>query len=479
MAIPNPFRRWNEHTVSSWNYTFDFTPEHPTEEDMRPLKFSYDVLAEQAFEEINRISPPPHPSAIPRNQDRQKDEKAGDSSPPRRDLYEILKDNHADNEILTKFWNQLNEVPDWVDWDQIARGQDVFYRYGGANLTGLAYQSLLGGMGAGRVVETLARTGGFSTKVAKRRLYETTQHILQVTKNLESIQPGGDGWASTIRVRLLHSAVRNRIMKLAKQRPEYYDVEKFGVPINDLDSLATISTFSATLIWMSLPRQGIFMLDQEIADYLALWRYVAHVIGCPTEPLADMRKTRVWLESMFYYEVKPSPTSKILANNIIAALSEQPPVYVSSSMLIASARWLNGNELCDALGLPRPPYYFWALMAGQCVFFATMCYWYRWFLPESSDKRKLEFMRKIFWGLIVEHESGLRKETVFDFKYVPEFETLTKMADEGSQAKVKAAALRPTELRNMRWLLLGVGVLGAGTWVWVKALGWAIRLLWR
>jgi hypothetical protein len=44
----------------------------------------------------------------------------------------------------------------------------------------LAYQSLLGGMGAARVTEVLARTGGFSTQVAKARMYETTQHILQV-----------------------------------------------------------------------------------------------------------------------------------------------------------------------------------------------------------------------------------------------------------------------------------------------------------
>ncbi|RAL66063.1 hypothetical protein DID88_005723 [Monilinia fructigena] len=48
---------------------------------------------------------------------------------------------------------------------KLGRGQDVFYRYGGAALTGLAYQSLLGGMGAARVTEVLARTGGFSTKL--------------------------------------------------------------------------------------------------------------------------------------------------------------------------------------------------------------------------------------------------------------------------------------------------------------------------
>jgi ribosomal protein S28E/S33 len=75
-------------------------------------------------------------------------------------------------------------------------------------------------MGAARVTEVLARTGGFSIKVAKGRMYETTQHILQVTNSIESIKPGGAGHASSVRVRLLHAAVRRRILKMAKEKPE-------------------------------------------------------------------------------------------------------------------------------------------------------------------------------------------------------------------------------------------------------------------
>lgn len=102
-------------------------------------------------------------------------------------------------------------------------------------------------MGAARITEVLARTGGFSPKVAKHRLYETTQHILQVTASLQSIQPLGDGFASSLRVRLLHASVRRRILALAAQMPSYYSVPEYGIPINDLDCIGTIATFSATL----------------------------------------------------------------------------------------------------------------------------------------------------------------------------------------------------------------------------------------
>lgn len=273
-------------------------------------------------------------------------------------------------------------------------------------------------MGAARVVETLARTGGFSTKVARGRLFETTQHILQCTKSLESIQPGGDGFASTIRVRLLHAAVRQRILKLAATKPEYYDVQAWGIPINDLDSMATISTFSATLIWLSLPRQGIYLRQQEIVDYIALWRYVGYLVGCPTEHFETPEKAKRLNEALLLYEIHPTETSKTLANNIIKSLEGQPPGYASADFLTASARWLNGNDLCDELGLSRPSPYYWSLMAGQCLFFCFFCYTYR-SIP-SLDKKKIEMLKKVFYNIIVHSKYGLKgEETTFDFKYVP------------------------------------------------------------
>jgi hypothetical protein len=177
-------------------------------------------------------------------------------------------------------------------------------------------------------------------------------------------------------------------MKLAKERPEYYSVEEFGIPINDLDSIGTIITFSATLIWLGFPRQGIWMRQQEIKDYLALWRLVAHYIGTPPEYFETPERAKSMMESLLISEIRPSETSKVLANNIILSLQRQPPAYASRDFLIASARWLNGDELADALGLGRPSLYYKALVAGQCIFFVFICYTYR-SIP-YLDRRKLK-----------------------------------------------------------------------------------------
>lgn len=457
--------------LSCWGYTFEWTPDHLTPEQTKPMKFSYDVLAEECLDRLNVISPP-HKGALPRNDTTRAvpasapgtdTEKKEPLPVPKRDLYALLEEHHESDPKLAELWQQVNTVPEWVDWEQIARGQDVFYRYGGPALTGLTFQSLLGGMGAARVVETLARTGGFSTKVARGRLFETTQHILQCTRTLEGLKPGGEGFAASIRVRFLHAAVRQRIMKLAHDRPSYFNVEEWGIPINDLDQIATIGTFSSTLIYLSFPRQGIFLRQQEIVDYLALWRYIGYLMGTPDEWLSTPIKAKAMMESLLYYEVDPSEMSKVMANNIIYALKEEPPTFASADMLTASARWLNGNALCDRLGLKQVSPYYWSLMAGQCIFFIFYCYTYRLF-PEA-DRKRIARAKDVMWNVTIKAKWGLAgTETAFDFKYVPQYDTLTQLGDIGERKQQRFS----NELRNLKALGIAVGVVTLGTIISVK-----------
>ena len=465
------------------------------------MKHEYDSLAEQCLSKLDEISPPPRSGLLPRQNSETPAAKEKEQTSSKRDLYALLKEyGPRKSEIdspLSKLWLEVTTIPPWVDWAQIQRGQDVFYRYGGAALTGLAYQSLLGGMGAARVVETLARTGGFSTKVARRRLFETTQHILQCTRSPDALFPpgvnshyqdqddkpsvsktvqeeGGEGFASTIRVRFLHAAVRRRILKLAKDRPEYYDVKAYGIPINDLDSIATIATFSATLIWVSLPRQGIFLRSQEIRDYVALWRYIAHLVGCPTDPFETPEKAKAWMEMLLYHEVQPSDTSVLLANNIIKALDSQPPGYASPDMLAASTRWLNGKALSDALKIPKPSLYYYILIAGQCTLFCALCYTYR-SIP-MLDRRKVRLLKDVFWRIFVGSEYGLQgQETIFEFSYIPEYSTITDQTQE--ERKEGLPKLKGVEGRNLKAFMIGVTCLAVTGWIGCKAVVGASRLI--
>lgn len=82
----------------------------------------------------------------------------------------------------------------------------------------------------------------------------------------------GQGWKSAVRVRMLHSTVRVRILN-KKGIKNVYDVEQDGLPINQEDLLATLGSFAVAPLW-SLRRIGVTLSREEEAAYLAVWRHI-------------------------------------------------------------------------------------------------------------------------------------------------------------------------------------------------------------
>ncbi|KAL8695177.1 MAG: hypothetical protein Q9218_000345 [Villophora microphyllina] len=122
---------------------------------------------------------------------------------------------------------------------------------------------------------------------------------------------------------------------------------------------------------------------------------------------------------------------------------------MAPSELSSRFSWLNGNELCDQLGIGRPSLYYWALMAGQVLFFMAICYTYRAF--PALDRRKISAFRRIIWTVIVEDKQGLGQETVFDFKYIPALTKTTK----AEKPRGGVVGRSGTETRNLRAFSLG------------------------
>lgn len=133
MAWPNPFRRRDSNTRTAWGYTFQLTADHLTPARSHPLKYSYDTLGEECLDILNQISPP-NPQASTLLVDTAPEPSAGQnikskSSKPKRDLYIILEANRDKHEKLQQLWSEVTNIPDWVDWDQIARGQEIFCKH--------------------------------------------------------------------------------------------------------------------------------------------------------------------------------------------------------------------------------------------------------------------------------------------------------------------------------------------------------------
>lgn len=323
----------------------------------------------------------------------------------------------------------------------IRRGQDVFYRYAGPILTVLLHFSLAGGFASPRITEVLKQTAYLVPTAAsgrnkrhdpstphKRlptiedlrhtfhvdkpradrtwsRLLETTQFVLDVMENADSLRPpsrnvasaspspaasstkdanlsrperGGEGWQSAVRVRLLHTNVRRRVLKLVEKRrndapggdESGYDVEKNGVPINQEDLLATLGAFSTAPLAM-LQRIGISPTAQERKDFIALWRHVGFYMGIEPAllrrafcdpPTADRTLWCTILHLFSKVEIldghlgDQSETAEPRMHGptipVLIACADRPPFHTPLSAHVAISRRLLGKSLADSLSLP-------------------------------------------------------------------------------------------------------------------------------
>lgn len=314
-----------------------------TEERLSQLRFEQDDIASEALEKLYEIVSENEPSVCP---------------VPKGDLYATLEQHRSEHPALQKLWDQTNTVPEWVDWEQIERGQSFFYRYAAANMLGFALQGFISeNVAALGPAEVLTRTGGLSKNTLMKRIWATFQWVLEATESPESMRPGGKGHASTIRVRLLHASVRHRITQLATKKPSYFDIDDFGIPINLFDSVLTIKFFCCNPILIQLPRFGITPKDDEIEGYIALYRYISYLIGSPPEYFSSTAQAQATTSTIMARHEPPSRSSRKIADTFIDCLTDSPPLYLSRGLINAGCRQINSSELCDYLGIPESSWY--------------------------------------------------------------------------------------------------------------------------
>lgn len=218
------------------------------------------------------------------------------------------------------------------------------------------------------------------------------------------------------------------------------------------------------LLFIGFPRQGIWLSDQEKEDYLALWRYVAYLLGTPTAPFENVTTAKVWLESLIVSEICPSGVSKQLAENMIASLALTPPTYASRAFLRAEGYWLNGPALSQKLGIERPKWWYLVLVGGQCGYFMAVSYFKKYLLPRKWEEGQVERLKRVLREVTVREAGG--REAGFEFRFVPSWRQLhlTEKGEEETQKQKKDRfGNRWTEWRNLMaavLLLTAVGWLG-------------------
>ncbi|KAG0370302.1 hypothetical protein BC939DRAFT_103022 [Gamsiella multidivaricata] len=237
---------------------------------------------------------------------------------------------------------QLMTVPEWVNWEQVRRGQQVYWRYCLFISHALLHFSLTGGFAIPKVTKVLNSTGYLFGKRTKERVYETSQFVVDVAHSLEYLQPGtGVGWAAIIQVRFLHAGVRARLSRMSRAHSKYYNIEEHGVPINQEDMLGTLFSFSNTMWRVMELKMGVSMTYQEREDFMHLWRYVGYMLGVD-DVLGATRSPELadaCLESIFLHLVTPDEESGRICTTFLKNMSPEPVTW---------------SKAITAIGVPDP-----------------------------------------------------------------------------------------------------------------------------
>jgi hypothetical protein len=255
---------------------------------------------------------------------------------------------------LHRLFEQLDDVPFWVDWDELDRGGAAFLRSGLLGAAVIALYSLPLSYRSPSGNKPLIFSGQL-TRRAGRRMGETARFVMA------TCQPGGlrrfsDGFKITVKVRLMHAQVRRLLLRSGR-----WDMDAWGAPINQCYLAGTNLLFSAKLS-AGLRRLGYRHSRAESEALMQLWRYSGYLSGIEPELLCVTEQEALRLANLIALVDKPPDQDSL---SLVKALLEVPIVPQqwkgarwSTDIAFGLSRALLGEEIADQLRLPKTPWRF-------------------------------------------------------------------------------------------------------------------------
>lgn len=288
-----------------------------------------------------QISEPDHPDRVTMGQFRQALHHGVDSvphcPPPLRD-----------------FFATVEHVPSWVDFDLVNEGAAAYRRLGTNASDVMLALSLIGGYRFGGPTDLLVETGGLTGRTTVRRLAETQKWAVAVSQP-DAMRRDGEGFALTVHVRLMHALVNHRFETNGR-----WDVEQWGLPINQTDQAATLGLFNGALL-LGVRMLGVRVSAADSRAIMHLWKYVGWLMGVDEDWLCDTEAEQHRLN--YHLLITQSTVSEAgppLANAIVDAqrhlhYANLPALRgaYGRARLLSLLRYFLRAEGMDDLELPR------------------------------------------------------------------------------------------------------------------------------
>jgi hypothetical protein len=259
---------------------------------------------------------------------------------------------------LREFFDVVDTVPDWVDWELVEEGGRVV-RHLGQNAADVLMQlSLLGGYRFGGPTDLLVATGGLSGDMTRRRLGETQKWTVEVAQP-HGMRRDGAGFQLTLHVRVMHALVNESFTPR-------WDIARWGVPISQSDQAATLGLFSGVLV-LGSRALNVRITPDESRAVMHLWKYIGWLMGVDEAWLVDTEKEQHRLNyHILIAQAGISDAGPRLAQKIVEAQNDlhfdrlaRFRRWMSRERLLSMMTTLLGPRSMREFGLPlRPP---WAI----------------------------------------------------------------------------------------------------------------------
>ena len=179
---------------------------------------------------------------------------------------------------LRELLNEVSVIPDWYDPELAQAATRGFIRNSSIIPAALAGAAIVEGFST--LISKSFRIRGRITQNGVRRLRQNLLHLADQYLP-GGMEPGGDGWRLTLRIRLVHAQSR----MLLKDSDEW-DTAAHGMPVSAAHIMLASTTFSARLL-QHARRLGAKFSGIEWEGYVHVWRYTAWIMGVPVEILFE------------------------------------------------------------------------------------------------------------------------------------------------------------------------------------------------
>ena len=251
---------------------------------------------------------------------------------------------------LVALFEQLDQVPMWVDWDRMKMGSAKILQNALLPAMSLVVYAL---------PQSYFATGNKPLVFSTSLIRKTAQRYAATTRFFtEVFMPGAmrrhaDGFKFVVLTRVYHARVRRQILRSGKWDPS------LGVPLNQAH-MAMGTIILSCLVPDGMRRLGGRIRREEMEGITLIWRYVGYLfgVGAPMSFTSEAEARRL-IEVGYSLEFDADEDARRLCNALVHATPEilkiRNPFLARTlvSILFALSRKLLGDGVADRLGYPK------------------------------------------------------------------------------------------------------------------------------